>query len=77
MEIERGCYKEKGGIYSAKLNGVSAIAAFDSLPDSGHSAVGPRRGWLVCSLHPQTGKCNQGQLERQAEGADLHSWMIS
>lgn len=72
-----GVLKKKRGIYSAKVNWVSAIAAFDLLPDSGHSAVAPRRGWPVYALHPQSGNCNQGQLERQAEGADLHSWMIS
>lgn len=49
METERSVVRKRG-IYSAKVNGVSAMAASDSLPDSGHSAV-----TLETAQEPQKG----------------------
>lgn len=77
----KGCY-EKTGIYSARLNGVSAMAVFDSPPGSGHSAVAletaqePQKG-IACLLARQSRKCIQGQQEWVVVGADLYSVMIS
>lgn len=45
----KGCY-EKMCIYSDRLNGVSAMVAFDSLPGSGHSVVA-----LETAQEPQKG----------------------
>ena len=81
METERGV-DEKTGIYSASLNGVSAMAVFDSPPGSGHSAVAletaqePQKG-MACLLALQSRKCIQGQREWEAVGADLYSVMSS
>lgn len=60
----KGCY-EKTGIYSARLNGVSAMAAFDSPPGSGHSAVAletaqePQNG-VACLLALQSENVSRG-----------------
>lgn len=60
----KGCY-EKTGIYSVRLNGVSAMAAFDSPPGSGHSAVAletaqePQKG-MACLLALQSENVSRG-----------------
>lgn len=60
----KGCY-EKMCIYSDGLNGVSTMAAFDSLPGSGHSAVAletaqePQKG-MACLFALQTENVSRG-----------------
>lgn len=60
----KGCY-EKTGIHSAGLNGVSAMAASDSQPGSGHSAVAletaqePQKG-MACLLALRSENVSRG-----------------
>lgn len=81
METERGVMR-KTGIYSGRLNGVSAMAAFDSPPGSSHSAVAletaqePQKG-MACLLALQSGNVSRGNESGRFVGADLYSVMIS
>lgn len=61
-------------IYSAELNGVSAMAASDSLPGSGHSAVALETAQAPQNEESQSTDCRcvRGQRQREAAGADLH-----
>lgn len=79
----KGCY-EKTGIYSFRLNGVSAMAAFDSTPGSGHSAVAletahkPQKGMnQLLSLSLCKVEMYPGETGEEAVGADLYTAMIS
>ena len=81
METGKGRYEKTASIQTGSI-GVSAMAAFDSLPGSGHSAVAletaqesPEGDGL--STRSAKWKRIQGQPEWEALGADLYSVMIS
>lgn len=81
METERGV-DEKPGIYSGRLNGVSAMAAFDSPPGSSHSAVAletaPELQKGIAWLHAlQSENVSRGNKSGRFVRADLYSVKIS
>lgn len=66
-------------VYSAELNGVSAMAASDSLPGSGHSAVALETAQAPQNEESQStnsADVSGGQRQREAAGADLNCYQL-
>lgn len=60
-------------VYSAELNGVRAMAAPDSLPGSGHSAVALETAQAPQNEESQsTDSADVSGANGEAAGADLH-----